>query len=177
MSDFIAQLDALASAHTSEAYTPHTRGGSIEEITSRGVESLPATLDTGKYDINVSLKTGEEDAKLYEIRLVNELIDVDVLDLCLQKRAGGKNTFCLKKNCAIDHRNQNAAPVSLEEDAIVVIKSPDVAFLEPIGSMEHVSNQLLKEWRLKSKTLNEWSNLFMLSQLSETKAMSSEIGD
>ena len=175
MSDFEAQLDALANAPTSEVITPHIKGGSIEEISSRDFESLPVMSNTGKYDFNSGLKTGEEDAKLYEIRLVNELIDFDVLELCSQKRAGGKNTFCLKKNCTIDHRNQNAAPVLLDEDAIVVLKSQDVAFLEPIGSMENVSDKLLKEWRSQPKTLNEWSILFMLSKQAETKVTASDI--
>ena len=109
--------------------------------------------------------------------LVRDLIDISVNELCRQKRSGGKNTFCLKRNCDIEHRSQQAAPVKLKDDDFVMLKSSDVTFLEPIGSTLNFSQELTREWKRQANALNEWTNLFMLSGLSEDVVTTNDINE
>ena len=95
MSNFEAELNALA-ASASVASTPHIKGGStIEEISNRGYtsddsRSQKGEIDEGKYKIDIDTLPGGNDKNLHEVCLVDDLAKKDPSGLCRQKRSGGK---------------------------------------------------------------------------------------
>ena len=164
MSDFEAELDALASNLPSEANLPYTKGDCINKLTlllsiSFAEKDVKPRFQSVKLEsvgksFSESLKkTGGQDKNKYQICVVKDLGKGDVSKLCRQKRSGSKNTFCLKEDCTTDHRNFNALPIDLDRNAIIVLRSSDAAFLEPISSLNFVKDELLEEWKDMSLTL------------------------
>ena len=76
---------------------------------------------------------------------VLDLCDGNLESLCCLKRAGGKNTFCARVNCTVDHRGDSSTKISLELDSIVVLRTKDSAFISPIGSGRLISTDVLLE--------------------------------
>ena len=66
--------------------------------------------------------------------------------LCCQRRAGGKNTFCIAVDCDVDHRNAQPK-VQLDLDTIIILRSKNAAFVSPMGSVKFISAEVLKEWK------------------------------
>jgi len=195
MADFEAELMALASSSASETATPHIKGvDTLAELTSKKPSLARSTteniknefdqLSPGKSVVDSKVEPVEESAKLHQICFIEDITRSWVLkenhnvnELCRQKRAGGKNTFCIKFNCTTEHRNNNSPPVSLNREDIVVLKAPDIAFLDPIGSSRKVSTDLKAEWLSSSKTISEWGKLFLMTDINDGKASVSDIND
>ena len=186
MASFEDKLDALASNMPSEADSPHTKGGNITELTSlpsisfveKAQKPPPQSLKTesvGKsFSDSLEISGGQDKGK-YRICVVRDLGLGDVSKLSRQRRSGRKNTFCLKQDCKTDHRNYHAPPIELDQNSIVILRSNEAAFVEPIGSLNYVNDDLLEEWKLMSLLLLAWSKLFMMSEMSELKVSKEDL--
>ena len=178
------ELDSLLSTSLSASKTP-LQGGSamISELTSFSHQSTDRNLqaafkeedsqddnrnfNVGELITNISNKIVEEDNRQYPIKVVRELCDGNMATMCGQKRAGGKNTFCTDLNCSIDHRNDNADPISVKLNTILIMRSKNVAFISPTCDELKVTNAVLSEWQSQAATLAEWADRFLLVEMAE----------
>lgn len=187
--DYEEELNSLVAQSLSETSTPLQGGGSlISDLTSSNINATnlnsvftavdnvdsSSKLNVGKLLGNVTKRIIEEDNRLYTIKLVKNLCNGDLSSLCKQKRAGGKNTFCTSINCLVNHHNDSSPPIQLSLNSIIIMRSKNVAFISPIGSIENVDHLVLSEWLDQQATLSEWADRFFLSELSDGKASSKE---
>ena len=140
------------------ACTPHSGGTTIAEVSRTTAEPSGSDLrlafteedkgseggELGKLISEVSKKIIEEDNKCYGILLVSEIEEEVRPLMCCKRRSGGKNTFCLNLNCEINHRTDNYPSIKLKDTDILVVKSPEIAFISPIGSEKHAHSDLLE---------------------------------
>ena len=181
--DYKEELESLVSSSMAESMTPRYGGASssIKEITETA--SSMSKLDLrgqfkeegrasdskfeGKYFTMFNEMVVEEDNKKYQIGIVGGKIG-EKDSLCREKRSGGLNTFCLKTDCTVNHRNGNAPKIQVDDDDILVLKGSDAAFISPRCSARKVDPEILSEWIVSEATLAEWSNRFMVASIPES---------
>ena len=164
------EVDSLIAPSLSESHTPLQVGSSlISDLTSSNVNTTNLStafkeednaetspkLHVGELLGNVTKRMIEEDNRLYTIKMVKHLCNGDLSLICGQKRAGGKNTFCTDLNCSVDHRNDNSPPVKLALNSIIIMRSKNVAFISPIGSIKNIDQSVFSEWSNQQATLAE----------------------
>ena len=54
------------------------------------------------------------------------------------------------------------------------MKNPEVAFIQPIGSLRNLHPSVFSEWKTSDLTLAEWSHRFLLVEMSESSSFSNE---
>lgn len=175
--DYESELDTLVASSLSESRAPLQGGYSlVSELTSsqRDDNNLSAAFGAeNKADFNQKFNVGEllssvtkkiieEDNKLCRIKLIANMCDGDVSSICGKKRAGGKNTFCIKRDCDIEYRNEGTT--SIDIDSIVIERVKNVGFISPMGSCEYANAEILKEWTSQEGTLAEWADRFLLAE-------------
>ena len=112
-SQYKNELNAIASSSFSEATPQHKGGSLISELTASNVTS--AILEEDKEESSDNFNVGTllssvsknivlEDNKEYGVAFAHDLCKGELDDLCCEKRAGGKNTFCTRANCDLLHR-------------------------------------------------------------------------
>ena len=158
--EYERELDNLMSSSLSESQTPQQGGFSMvsdltssqredinlnKEFSSEIKEESSPRLNVGELLSGVSSKIIEEDNKVYSVKVIRDICLGDIHRVCCKKRAGGKNTFCIKIDCDIEHRNEGASPVNLHLDSIVIERLKNVAFTSPLGLVKNVSRAVLKE--------------------------------
>ena len=179
------ELDQLTSSVESESYTPQQRGASVVKDATSDTErlSLSETFslvdstdikfkegrDIGTLLSNVRDSIVEADNKVYQVKPVTDLC-IDVNDICCQEVQLNRNTFCIRNNCTISHRNGGAPPVLISPSTIIVIKNLEKlhAFITPMGSVDYVDKNVVSEWSSQVNTLADWASLFKLSEMSDS---------
>lgn len=78
-----------------------------------------------------------------------------------KKKIGNGTKMCKKKNCTISHRGDE--PGRIANGTILVLKSPEVVFLEPSVHERNITDAVLVQWLAARRGIEEWSNLFSIA--------------
>ena len=111
------------------------------------------------------------DNKKYKIAVANEISNGYPGNLCREEIQVNKNKFCVKL-CRADvegygatHRNGDKPKITVDGTSILaVIPGKNMAFIQPMGSAEHVSEHDLEAWKEQEHTLADWNHLFFLAE-------------
>ena len=74
----------------------------------------------------------------------------------------------------MDHRNENAPPIELSPNSIIVMRSKKIVFMSPIGPTEKFDELVLVEWINQQATMAEWADRFLSAAFSDKKASSKQ---
>ena len=88
------------------------------------------------------------------------IVKLDSLDSLCYGIIGQGGTFCLKRDCKLQHKG--GLHDLFNSGDIYVLKSSARAFSEPSLFSQDIEAGLLQQWLARSATLEEWRNLFML---------------
>ena len=93
-------------------------------------------------------------------------VPVDSQDVCMGLIGEGAS-FCTIRGCTKTHRSQSYH-VAVPGEAYVA-KAADKAFVEPRLKTQHLTTSLFNSWKDLLITLDEWTSLFSLAQVDDTK--------
>ena len=96
--------------------------------------------------------------------------------VCLADIGDGAK-FCLKSGCAISSHKSAKKFDPSTVGSLVIARSQDVAFASPVLGGDVLPPSVLQEWCRETKTLEEWNQLFKVSQQGESFGSTAEYED
>jgi hypothetical protein len=133
----------------------------VDEKDSSGSKSLSPVrrkgqaIPTGML-VRVQLPKYVGPAKTFSILKLSE--DIDSFSLVCRATIGKSGTFCIGKNCSINHQGSVA---KIKPGSLVIIKSAGkTAFLHPVIKADLFDQTLLGDWLSLQETLEDWTAKF-----------------
>jgi hypothetical protein len=98
--------------------------------------------------------SGSKKFKLFEVPRIGRGFE----EICFSLIAQGA-TFCTAKDCKTSHKGDLFRPL---HGQLFVSKTPTTAFTDPKCSVMFLTPELLVDWNGCARTVDEWSRLFLL---------------
>jgi hypothetical protein len=84
--------------------------------------------------------------------------DLDVFRLICRATIGKSGTFCISRNCLVNHQGTVA---KVKPGSLIVVKSSGrTAFLHPVIKSDLFDQTLLGDWLFTQETLEVWTTKF-----------------
>jgi hypothetical protein len=150
------------------------KSGLKEDFTSLGLDDL----DEGLVAVQTIAAAPVGSRKIVNSNKKFKVRSVDGDSSVCLKFIGVGTSFCLRRDCVIDHRSGPVeGPSSFflpkEEKVLVILKSPEVAFSSPTVSAASIEPDVMEEWEAQSLPLAEWNQMFGASNQGPNVLMSS----
>jgi hypothetical protein len=95
-------------------------------------------------------------AKTFSVMRLSQ--DLDVFSVFCRATIGKSGTFCIARNCPINHKGPVA---KIKPGSLIVIKTAGkAAFLNPVIRADILEQSLLGDWLSTQETLESWSTKF-----------------
>jgi hypothetical protein len=78
------------------------------------------------------------------------------------KIIGWGTTFCITKNCSVNHKGGRALMAVIPGDIFMVKKNVTPAFVEPSIDGQLIHDSVVQDWKTKQLGLNDWSAKFVI---------------
>jgi hypothetical protein len=108
------------------------------------------------HGIEIQLPKYAGPAKTFSVMHLSN--DLDVFSLICWATIGKSGTFCISRNCLVNHQGTVA---KVKPGSLIVIKSPGrTAFLHPVIKSDLFDQLLLGDWLSTQETLEAWTTKF-----------------
>jgi hypothetical protein len=131
-----------------------------EKVFLEDADSSPAPLIKKRSavprGVGIQLPKYAGPAKTFSVmRLSN---DLDVFSLICRATIGKSGTFCISRNCLVNHQGTVA---KVKPGSLIIVKSPGrAAFLHPVIKSDLFDQSLLGDWLSTQETLEVWTTKF-----------------